>query len=273
MQWWVYKCNSKNNDYQSAFGDWADFFSEYEESEWGSSEYVRDLHLLKKGDMVIAYQTDRNEIVGLAKVTQSCLKDGYLRLEPTESIGTKVRPLKKANSRINDIDALKQGPIRTIYRIENDEVELLLGETRVALLRKEFASPPAPSVLEPPKRMSMEIIRIVRDSRKTRKLKRLYKDRCQICSYRIKLGVNRFYSEVHHIKPLGQPHCGADHESNMIVVCPTHHACLDYGTVKFLGKNKVVIDGKPLPLNLNPKHEIAIENLDYNNEELYRYPE
>jgi len=27
MAWWVYKCNSRNREYQNAYGDWDQFFA------------------------------------------------------------------------------------------------------------------------------------------------------------------------------------------------------------------------------------------------------
>jgi hypothetical protein len=57
--------------------------------------------------MVIAYQTERNELVGLTKVDRFRRRGAHLDLylEPLEEIGVKVRPLKKADSRIAGIPA------------------------------------------------------------------------------------------------------------------------------------------------------------------------
>ena len=94
MAWWVYKCNSRNREYQNAYGDWDQFFDDPEEH-WGKSEWVPELARLKVGDYIIAYQTNRNKIVGLTRVRQSCEQDGCLYLTPLKRIGGKVRPLKK----------------------------------------------------------------------------------------------------------------------------------------------------------------------------------
>ena len=87
MSWWIYKCNSQNRDYQISYGDWKEFFDGDSDEEWGSAELIPALSELKEGDIVIAYQTNRNELVGLAKVRQSCEVNGYLYLAPIEVIG------------------------------------------------------------------------------------------------------------------------------------------------------------------------------------------
>ena len=46
MAWWVYKCNSRNREYQNAYGDWDEFFDDPEEH-WGKSEWVPELARLK----------------------------------------------------------------------------------------------------------------------------------------------------------------------------------------------------------------------------------
>ena len=28
MRWWVYKCNSRNNSYQNAWGDWEELWTD-----------------------------------------------------------------------------------------------------------------------------------------------------------------------------------------------------------------------------------------------------
>lgn len=124
MNWWVYKCNSKGLPYQNAWGDWDDFFNDPNEH-WGSSDWVPALEELEKGDMIIAYQTDRNELVGIAQVRQPCDYDTYLYLDPIEIIGVKVKPLK-SDPKVAAIPAFKPGPIKTIYDISETDAKRLL---------------------------------------------------------------------------------------------------------------------------------------------------
>ncbi len=124
MAWWVYKCNSKGLPHQSAWGDWNDFF-QGNDKRWGNTQWVPALGALNKGDKIIAYQTDRNELVGIVEVSQSCAVDGYLYLQPIEIIGVKVRPLK-TDPNIAAIPAFKPGPIKTLYEISSADAERLL---------------------------------------------------------------------------------------------------------------------------------------------------
>jgi hypothetical protein len=80
--------------------------------------------------MFIAYQTDRNELVGIAMVTQSCDEDTYVHLKPLERIAVKVRPLKLADQKIATIPALQPGPIQTLYDISHEDAEHLVAAAR-----------------------------------------------------------------------------------------------------------------------------------------------
>jgi 5-methylcytosine-specific restriction protein A len=70
---------------------------------------------------------------------------------------------------------------------------------------------------------------IVRNQSFVRLVKRLRNHTCQICNVSLQIGNNSYYSEVHHIQPLGMPHNGPDIVGNMICVCPNCHKKLDYG--------------------------------------------
>jgi hypothetical protein len=83
------------------------------------------------GDTIIAYQTDRNELVGLARMVK--FKGTEVYLEAVEKIGTRVRPLKKADTRIAVIPALQPGPIQTIYAISDSDGNRLVQAARVAV--------------------------------------------------------------------------------------------------------------------------------------------
>jgi len=127
MAWWVYKCNSRGHEYQNHFGDWNTFFEKADpEWRWGTIAYVPALARLQVGDTILAYQTDRNELVGVARVTQSSEGNGYVYMTPERLIGVRVRPLKKADPCIAAIPALQGGPIQTIYAISPQDAELLI---------------------------------------------------------------------------------------------------------------------------------------------------
>jgi hypothetical protein len=79
---------------------------------------------------------------------------------------------------------------------------------------------------EPPKRVTVKNRRIIRDTENARDLKVRYNDRCQVCGTRLQLDEGEHYPEVHHLRPLGED--GLDNQSNMLVLCPNHHAMFDY---------------------------------------------
>lgn len=71
-------------------------------------------------------------------------------------------------------------------------------------------------------------------------LKKLYDNQCQICGLKLQISTSNFYSEVHHIKPLGEPHNGKDTVANMLVVCPNCHILLDFNSIP-ISKNKLTL--------------------------------
>ncbi|MDB5391935.1 MAG: hypothetical protein JWM11_7581 [Planctomycetaceae bacterium] len=111
--------------------------------------------------------------------------------------------------------------------------------------------------LEPPttNRVQTTISRIVRDTALARQVKALHDHACQICGLRIELPDGARYAEAHHIQPLGFPHDGPDVVANIIVLCPNHHAMLDYG----------VLSLDLSQLRLQPQHAISNSLIDYHN--------
>jgi len=81
-----------------------------------------------------------------------------------------------------------------------------------------------------PRRQGVRVSRIVRDSARARKIKVLYKHRCQMCGTRLECPAGP-YSEAAHIRPLGAPHNGPDTEDNILCLCPNDHVLFDNGAV------------------------------------------
>ncbi|WP_393959907.1 HNH endonuclease [Priestia megaterium] len=82
-----------------------------------------------------------------------------------------------------------------------------------------------------PKKLRKNISLTNRNRLIVNQLKKLYEDKCQICSEQIEIANNKYYSEVHHIQPLGM-HDGPDIPENMIVLCPNHHIMFDQGAIR-----------------------------------------
>lgn len=85
--------------------------------------------------------------------------------------------------------------------------------------------------VEPPVRVSTVVSRLIRNTAKSYRLKSDYNYACQICGKQIQKPDGSLYAEIHHIRPLGDPHHGLDIRGNMLVLCPNHHAEFDYGTI------------------------------------------
>jgi hypothetical protein len=125
----------------------------------------------------------------------------------------------------------------------------------------DLATPLAADAADPdgPERAETTTYRILRDTKKAREIKRSYGYRCQICNATIDLN-GRPYSEAHHIKPLGNPHNGPDHPSNIISVCPNHHVMLDYFAIEL----------DMARLTLHPPHQLNPEYVAYHNAQYHK---
>lgn len=139
MAWWIYKCKTPRRDGQNAYGDWNDYFRDPTDH-WGNVEWTPDLLQLSDGDTVIAYQTNRNELVGIVKVRQARDSDGFVYFSPVERIGAKVRPLKLKDAKIDAIPALKPAWIAALYPISPDDANRLLEAARASKRRPARAS-------------------------------------------------------------------------------------------------------------------------------------
>ena len=104
------------------------------------------------------------------------------------------------------------------------------------------------------RRVKGEVSRIVRDTKIVREVKALHNHTCQLCGDRLELSPGTFYSEAHHLKPLGKPHAGPDKKANLVCVCPNCHVKLDYHAVRIL------------PGQLKPGHVVNQEYIDHHND-------
>lgn len=120
-----------------------------------------------------------------------------------------------------------------------------------------------------PERRGSVVNRIVRKSNLVQALKELYNNTCQICGCRLEIRKGIYYSEVHHIRPLGSIHQGSDTVDNTIVLCSNCHTLFDRGSIGIDEKELLVIHfdknnrlhGRRVLL----KHTLGVENLIYHN--------
>jgi hypothetical protein len=111
----------------------------------------------------------------------------------------------------------------------------------------------------PVRRDRVHFDRIRRDQNLVRQVKLIRENTCQICA--IRLGTeNSPYSEVHHIRPLGEPHNGEDILENMICVCPNCHTQLDYLYMPINIELIVEQNGR------QPNHSINLEFIQWHNQ-------
>lgn len=121
-----------------------------------------------------------------------------------------------------------------------------------------------------PGRVTTIVSRIIRDTKLSREIKKENDWKCQVCGKSILLPNYQYYSEGHHLKPLGGEHFGPDIRENIIILCPTHHAEFDYGSIAVNPVTRILehID----PNNEFHNKKIAYERKDLENEYLiYHY--
>lgn len=114
-----------------------------------------------------------------------------------------------------------------------------------------------------PERIVATVSRIIRDTDAARSLKSRYHYRCQVCGLQIQAAPGRYYIEVHHIRPLGGGHDGMDEHSNMLVVCPNHHAMFDLWIPRFLNPARIAIGSEEF--QLESQHTLSPDVISYYN--------
>jgi hypothetical protein len=128
--------------------------------------------------------------------------------------------------------------------------------------------------LKPPRKATFTIQRVIRDSAVGRSLKQLYQYQCQVCGMTIELPNNRYYAEIHHLRPVGKPHNGKDGTPNTIVVCPHHHAMFDLGAIAIDPNTQTVKhwnpDGTENDSSLILKHRLDKASLNYHYWKLFK---
>jgi hypothetical protein len=159
---WMYK--TRNQPGQAAWGNWrSDFFDEVGPGgakwggEWGISS-KESLSILQKhmraGDLVIAYQIDTQEIVGLCRVRR------VAEFEPGKGLEMDLVPIclfsepvlihklkRELDPKLKTVSALKSGHVGTLYWVSPEDAALLARHFpftgRKALAGRGIPKPPA----------------------------------------------------------------------------------------------------------------------------------
>ncbi len=109
----------------------------------GAAKWTPEISRAKRGDLIIASQTDRNELVGVLRVTRDTTRDPYLHLALLNRLHAKIGLLRKSNARIATIPAFKPGVIRTLYEISEEDAHRLLraaGQKHLPISRRDRKS-------------------------------------------------------------------------------------------------------------------------------------
>ncbi len=113
----------------------------------------------------------------------------------------------------------------------------------------------------PAGRVKTIISRLIRDTKLSRLTKAENNWKCQICGKSIQLPNGFYYSEGHHLKPLGGEHQGPDIEGNIIILCPYHHTEFDYGSIAINPETKLIE-------HIDSHNQYHLKQLAYNRENL-----
>lgn len=193
--------------------------------------------------------------------------DGFLRwmfqliqLPPSEAAEFTPAVNAQANALAYSERDLGTGPIRR---------ERTAGaQSREPRLLDPYFDPPLEVVIPAgktdPDTKTVISQRVIRDTKVTAAVKAMYANACQICDLQLET-LAGFYSEGAHIRPLGKPHHGPDTMSNILCLCPNHHAAFDKGGV-YVEDDLTARDANSAAvgrLRVHPDHVIDANNLRY----------
>ncbi|MFW1378457.1 HNH endonuclease, partial [Vibrio parahaemolyticus] len=128
-------------------------------------------------------------------------------------------------------------------------------------LEPKIAEPSLDYTKKPTERRTGTVLRIARDTEKSRQIKKLYAYQCQVCGTAIRTK-SGFYAEGAHIKPVGRPHDGDDSIDNLLCLCPNHHVMFDKGMFAVADDYTLLGDAEG-KLTVNSAHYINLENFSY----------
>ncbi len=229
-------------------------------------------------DMCVVTGEPFYQLLGIASKLRRARYSGPIYLEITEDEATKQRSLQaaEANAKRYKVEDLLRNLVYLIKTIPRDapreldfDISIRTTEAIPVDLSQRASRKRAPAeevsqlatdIAEPPKRFKSHISRVIRDTATARALKSLYEFRCQICGTRFEISHDTFYAEVHHVRPLGGGHNGLDTTTNMLVLCPNHHAMFDFRIPRFIACDRVEIER--VCYQLTAKHQLAPDVVD-----------
>lgn len=224
------------------------------------------------GDEVIYTGQGGNDLNSKRQIADQTMTRGNAALKKSCEAGLPVRVIRGAGGeppyapsvgyrydglyRVEDYWAK---PGRSGFRIWQFELVRHEGKPSTQLEIGGLPTVPAP-------RTETMVQRIVRNTAASQRVKELYGNRCQICGIGVPTKDGGRYSEGAHVRPLGRPHDGPDNESNILCLCPNHHAQLALGGL-VIEQRGIVLDaatGESIgKLTSAPSHHVQDAHLAY----------
>jgi hypothetical protein len=165
----------------------------------------------------------------------------------------------------------KENSVKEIIK-KFDSIEKYLGIKKNELKSKNIEKIIPSSMKKESQKIKFTVLRRIRDTVKTKKLKKLYQNKCQICNYSFPKYVKSGYSEVHHVWSMADT--GDDDFDNMLVLCPNHHTEFDYKIIRFnSSKNNIIEDlegNKIGMISFKNGHILNKKNIEFHNTEVRR---
>ena len=208
--------------------------------------------------------TNKNLIIYCDKIYE--IKKGFQKTNLDMGFRAAIPQIHK----IKLIQAKKNAVNEIIEKYETMENYL---EIKIIQLKSKKIEEIIPSSMKKESRkIEMTTQRRVRDTAKSKKLKKIYENKCQICNYSFPQYVKSGYSEVHHVWPMADE--GDDDFDNMLVLCPNHHTEFDYKIIQFNKlKNNIIEDlkGRKIgTISFKKGHCLDDDNILFHNTEVRR---
>lgn len=133
---WIYKNNASGHDQQLSAGDWDEFFENKGDGTWGGTDTMGPrnrtilLEEMRRGDLVLAWQSDRRAAVGVLRF-DGIVDSGQfqrIRLTPLRrfDVPVPILDLRRSVPDLAHVAAFQPGFPRTLYRTTAAEARLLL---------------------------------------------------------------------------------------------------------------------------------------------------
>jgi predicted restriction endonuclease len=184
--------------------------------------------------------------------------EGTSELAKTDIDGTKrlFRNTRGESKRFLKHHKLKEGDVIFISKSSDNKFKV-----STEILKEGIKTSPIDSLVDiSTSRKDTIVSRIIRDTAISKKIKKLYSHKCQVCNLQISTPKGH-YAEGAHIKALGEPHNGPDTEANILCLCPNHHVMFDKGC--FTINNDLTFNGIEGRLIVNKTHSINTEYLEH----------